>query len=185
MASGSNVEEHVESILMNADRRVLKTLSPLSRCIILVLRVLGSRELQPEDIEAHVESYGFKCRNMSLVLSFMEYYGLLRCNNTCKLTDAGEELSSALREYLESMRSLAYSVIDGTVTENDIVANLFTSLASTLGFVDIYVEDPSLTRVYVPIHVYITGLAALVIAQLARVSAKVYDVVKRFLEEKI
>ncbi len=184
--STQRVEEHVEKILLEADRRVLRSLAPHARCMILLLRILTAKPMGLDDVEAHIESYGFKCARIDRVVDMMKYYGIVDCDaGKCKLTDAGEELASAMREYLESLRTLAYSVVEGTVTENDVIANLITVLASTLGFVDVYVEDPSLTRIYVPIHVYITGLSALVLAQLARVSAKVYDVVKRFLEEKV
>jgi hypothetical protein len=179
------VEEHVEQILLSADRKILRSLSPRARCIILLLRTLSVKPMNLNDIEAHIESYGFKCKGLKNVIEMLKFYGLIEGDGSYKLSEAGEELSAALREYLESLRSLAYSVIEGTVTDNDIMANLITVLASTLGFIDVYVEDPSLTRIYVPLHVYISGLSALVLASLARISAKVYDVLKRFLEEKV
>jgi len=183
--AGGRVEEYVERILLDADRKILRSLSPRARCIILLLRVLASEPASLNDLEAHVESYGFKCKHMKNVVEMLKFYGLVEGEDRYKLSEAGEELSAALREYLESLRSLAYSVIEGTVTDNDVMASLITVLASTLGFVDVYVEDPALARIYVPLHVYISGLSALVLASLARVSAKVYDVLKRFLEEKV
>jgi hypothetical protein len=185
VVSGSRVEEYVERILLEADRKILRTLSPRARCIILLLRTLTPEPASLNDIVAHIESYGFTCKHIDAAIEILKFYGLVEGEDSYRLSEAGEELSAALREYLESLRTLAYSVVEGTVTDNDIMASLITVLASTLGFVDVYVEDPALTRIYVPLHVYISGLSALVLASLARVSAKVYDVLKRFLEEKV
>ncbi|ABM81019.1 hypothetical protein [Hyperthermus butylicus] len=182
----AGIDASVEEILLRADRRVLRSLSQRARCMILILRILQTTgKAAREDLRAYIESYGFRCGRLDEIVDMLSFYGVVECNEYCKLTDVGEDLAAALQEFLESLRSLAYNVVEGVASENDVVASLVTVFASTLGFIDVYVEEPSLAPIYIPIHLYVSGLSTVVLAQLARVSVQVYDVVKRFLEEPV
>lgn len=181
--SRQDIDVHVEDMLMKADRQVLKILSPRARCIVLALRVVEPTGVDVADLEARIESFGFRCIKLNEVLYMLSYHGIVECTSgVCRLTDAGTELSAALSEFLANMRRLARSVVEGSVDEDDVLSSLVTAFASTLGLIESYVEEPSLMPLYLSLHVYITGLSAAVLAQLARVSATVLDTVKRFTE---
>lgn len=179
------IEEHVENILIKADKRVLMTLSPMYRCVILIMRHLVHGPSTLDDIEAMVESRGMKCKSLLRAVDLLAYYDFIRCIKTnstrkCELTSIGIEMAIALYEFIENLRSFVYGVLDGTVTDNDILANLVTGIASTIGFIESYIEEPTLAPLYVAIHMYISGLSASVLALLSRVDARVLSVVRRF-----
>jgi len=181
--AGASIDVHVEKLLMKADRQVLRILSPRARCIILALRMIRMEGTSIEELLMQIESYGFKCSKLEDALYMLSYHDIIECDDKlCRLTDAGVELSTALRGFLENMRSLAYNVVDGVAAEDDILASLVTAFASTVGLIESYAEEPSLMPLYLSLHMYITGLSTAVLAQLARVSAQVLDTVKRFTE---
>jgi hypothetical protein len=178
-----DLEEYVETLLMRADKRVLRSLAPTYRCAILVLRQLVHGPSRVSDLNTMIESRGFQCRSLGKVINMLIFYDFVSCSGkgdekVCSLTQVGFEMASALVEFVESLRSFTYSVLDGTATENDIVANLATSMASTIGLVESYIEEPSLAPLYIPIHMYITGLSTAIIAVLARIDARVLHVVR-------
>ncbi len=179
------VEEHVEDILIKADKRVLMALSPIYRCVILIVRHLVHGPSTLDDIEAMVESRGIRCRSLSRAIDLLTYYDFVRCvksgsTRKCELTSVGMEMAVALYEFIENLRSFVYGVLDGTVSDNDILANLVTGVASTVGFIESYIEEPTLVPIYIAIHMYISGLSASVLALLSRVDARVLNVVREF-----
>ncbi len=185
MDTKGSIEGYVEDILIRADKRVLMALSPTYRCMILVLRHLVHGASTLSDIEALVEGRGIKCRSLQKAVDILTYFDFISCTRVnsdkrCELTGLGLEMSSALYEFVESLRSFVYGVLDGTASDNDIVANLVTSIASTIGFIESYIEEPSLAPIYVAIHMYISGLTALVLALLSRVDARVLSIVRSF-----
>ena len=190
MGTKNSIEAYVEDILIRADKRVLMALSPTYRCIILVLRHLMQGASTLSDVEALVEGRGIKCKSLQKAIDILAYFDFVRCtraNNDklCELTSLGLEMASALYEFIESLRSFVYGVLDGTASDNDIVANLVTGVASTVGFIESYIEEPSLAPIYIAIHMYISGLSALVLALLSRVDARVLSIVRGFGFEQI
>lgn len=176
-----SIDAGAEEILIRADRRVLKTLSPHARCVVLVLRLLGSEEISVADLEARIESFGFKCSRLDEIIDMLSYYDMLECRETlCRLSSAGRELSGALNEFLHALRRLVYGAVRGSIDEDMVASSLVATFASTLGLIESYVEEPSMMPLYLPLHLYIAGISTVVLAQLARVSASVLDVVKRF-----
>ena len=185
MEKSARIEEYVEGILLKADKRVLSALAPLYRCVILVLRSLMQGPMSIRDIEALIEGSGIKCRSLNRAIDMLMYYDFVKCSGVgdekkCELSSLGLEMATALYEFVESLRSFVYNVLDGTVTDSDIAANLVTGIASTVGFVESYVEEPSLVPLYVAIHMYISGLSAMLLALLSRVDARVLSVVRDF-----
>jgi hypothetical protein len=131
-----------------------------------------------EELRARIEGYGVPCRQLEAALGLLERSGYVECSNgLCRLTEFGEELADALRDVVESVRALAYRVLSGEFEEADIVAELVTPTASTIGFVEAYVEEPGSAMLYFVLHVYVSGLSASVLGELARVNAAVLDAV--------
>jgi hypothetical protein len=175
------VKEFVEKMLVDIDRRALKLLSTPARCIVLLLRMMGTSPLELESVQAMIEGYGVRCRNLNGYVRVLESYGLARCHGSkCSLTELGRDLSEAVRDFLEEMRTFAYSVIEGSFEEGDVVSHLVTGFASTVGLIESYVEEPSMLSLYLSVHAYIVLVSSLAMAYLARISPKVLEHVRSF-----
>jgi len=172
-----------EELLLRADRRVLRVLSPTARCIVMVLRLLGRGEMSPGEVEAAVEGYGVACRGLRQALGYLEGLGFVECGGGyCRLTREGRELSEALSEFIESARSLLYKSLEGSLSEAEVQAEAFTPMISVMGLVEGYVEEPSLMPLYLALHLYISGFSASVLAEVARVDARAYAALRSVLE---
>ena len=173
----------IEELLLRAEKRALRAMSPTARCLIMALRFLSGR-MSIEELRASVEGYGVPCASLEPALHVLERAGYAECSGgTCRLTEYGGELADALSGVVEGMRSLAYRVLGGEFGEEDVLAELVTATASAAGFVEAYVDDPRAGMMYFAVHVYVSGLSASVLAELARVNASVLDTVRRVIEE--
>lgn len=173
----------VEELLLRAERRALRAMSPVARCVVLALRFLENRWLSVEELRARIEGYGVPCRSLEAALGVLERSGYAECGSgSCRLSEYGGELSDALRGVVEGMRMLAYRVLMGDFDESDVLAELVTATASAAGFAEAYASDPGAGSLYFVVHVYVSGLSASLLAELARVNAAVLDVVERALE---
>ncbi len=171
----------IEEVLVKADRTALRSLSQPARCILLLLRSLSSR-MRLTEVQALLEGQGYKCRSIEKIAKLLEKMGLLECNPAgCALTEAGEELRDAVHDVVENTRSFAYKVIEGGFDESDVLAELVTSTASTVGLVEAYLEEPRLFRLYYVLHLYVTGFTSIVLAELSRRDPRVYEAVLSFL----
>jgi len=172
-----------EELLLRAEKRALRVLSPAARCIIMALRFLEHR-MDVEELRARIEGYGVPCASLEAALGLLERSGYVSCGAAgCELTEYGKELGEALVGIIENLRLLAYRVLGGEFGETDVLAELVTATASAAGFIEAYVEDPAAGMLYFVLHVYVSGLSASVLAELARVNAVLLDVVKRAFAE--
>ncbi len=173
----------VEELLLRAEKRTLRVLSPTARCIVMALRFLEGR-LSVEELRARIEGYGVPCSALESALGVLERAGYASCGpQGCELTEYGRELSDALTGVVENVRMLAYKVLSGDFEETDVLAELVTATASAAGFVEAYVEDPAAGMLYFVLHVYVSGLSASVLGELARVNAILLDIVRRAFTE--
>ena len=174
-----------EELLLRADRRVLRVLSPTARCIVMALRMLSRGEMSPGELEAAVEGYGVPCRALRQALDYLEALGFLECSGgSCRLSREGRELAEALGEVIESARSLLYKSLEGSLSETEVQAEAFTPMISALGLVEGYLEEPSLMPLYLALHLYVSGLSASVLAEVARVDARAYAALRGVLGEE-
>ncbi len=174
----------VEELLLRADRRVLRVLAPTPRCMILVLRLLrGARGPVPlGEIEAGLEGLGFTCPGLRGVLEYMEGLGLLACGpRGCRLEEDGEVVADTLHDFLENIRQFTYKVLEGSVDEAELFAEVVTATASAVGLAEAYVDAPELLPLYLTLHMYVSGLSAMVLAMLSRIDARVYELIGRVL----
>ena len=182
---GGGVDAGVEELLLRADRRVLRVLAPTPRCIILVLRVLRGRggPVAREEIEASIEGLGFACPRLGAVLEYMEGLGLLSCSSRgCWLEEDGSAVADTLHDFLENVRGFAYKVLEGSVDESELFAEVVTATASAVGLAEAYAETPEYLPLYLTLHMYVSGISAMVLAMLARMDARLYEMLERVLQ---
>lgn len=162
----------IEEVLVFADKKALRVITPFARCAILLLRFLRDKPQKPNDLMASLEGYGIKCQAIDKTLEYFKEHGVVECNLGCVLTEFGSELSDSIYNVLDNMRSFAYKVLEGSYDENDVLAELLTPTASSIGLIEAYVEDPSLFPLYLAIHAYISALSSTILSILARVDPK-------------
>ena len=177
-----SLDAGLEELLHRADKRVLRVLSPVARCLVLALRFLrGGRSLSPEGLEAEAEGYGVRCA-ASQALGYLVELGLAECGpKGCSLTDEGTALSETLNEFLENLRRFAYKVLEGSIDESDVLAEFMTASASAIGLAEAYTEAPELMPLYLVMHAYVSGVSAAVLAIAARVDARILDMLENLL----
>lgn len=174
----------VETLLAEADRMALRSISQPARCLVLVLRSLRttSRPMPIESLEAMVEGLGYRCP-LPRLIAMLERYGLATCNarEGCRLTGVGHYLADAVNDVVEGARRFAYRVVEGSYTEAEAVAELLTPSASVAGVVEAYLEDRDMLPLYLAVHTYISALTAALLALLARFDARLSLVLREAL----
>ncbi len=163
-----SLDYDIEEVLVFADKKALRVITPFARCAILLLRFLRNKPQELDDLMASLEGYGVKCRDINRTLKYFKEHGLVECNPRCVLTEFGIELSDSIHDILENIRSFAYKVLEGSYEENDVLTELLTPTASSVGLIEAYVEDPSLFLLYLAIHTYISALSSTILSVLAR-----------------
>lgn len=174
----------VETLLAEADRMALRSISQRARCTVLILRSLrpAPRPLGVESLEAMMEGLGYRCPVARLAAT-LERLGLLECGTGggCRLTGAGRYLADAVNDVVEEMRRFAYRVVRGEYTEAEAVAELLTPSASVEGVVEAYLEDSGMLPLYLAVHAYISSLTAALLALLSRFDARLSLVLREAL----
>ncbi len=179
----NGVEASVEHILVRAEKLALSMLSARARALIIVLKSLGEGEKTVEQLREACALYGFRCRGLEKALQLLSEWGLVECSGgRCRLTSEGAELSASLADFLRELREYAYSVARGSATEYDVFSHVATPLASTVGVVESYVEDPESINVSLAIHAYVSTLSAAVTSLLTRIRPELVSMIKTVYE---
>ena len=181
--SSSSIDLGLETLLINADRTVLRNLSPFARCTILLLRFLRTNSADYDTIVAFLEGYGVRCKNLNRVLDKLVKMGVVkRDQDGFVLTSYGMEVSYALHDIVDGIRLFAYSVLDGRFSVDDVTAEVMTPTASSIGLVEAYVEDPTMWQLYLILHMYVSGLSSAVLSLLASVNAFLLESLRKVVQ---
>lgn len=169
--SDASIQARVESILLEADRRALRVLSPPARKLIVVLRSLWSGEKSEDDILAECIMLYPSCKNVKPILAFLEKLGVVERRITSgkyALTEFGKSVAEALYDIIKDLRGIIESVLRrGTVDPVELYVQLVTPAMS---MVEIAMDARSGSELMLALvlHAYISTLTASTLATLAQ-----------------
>ncbi len=185
------MEAHSGSIhsYMNEARRIaLKSLSPLTRSMIIAIKELGVKGERPiNELLSSCKDINVKCLSPLIVVDRLAFLGIAEVREgIVRLTDYGKEMYNALKDFESTIESMMESIIEKRLTPNDLYSYTIIPMASLLSSLSMVCEYPDKYTAFIAlaIHAYVTTLVSSALMIMMLESDYLKEVFKK-LEESV